>query len=66
VSGQVEVLINDEIYVKEANDYTFIPKKTIHKVKNVGDEPAIILEVQTGVILSEEDIIRVKDKYKRS
>ena len=66
VSGQVEVLINAEIYVKEANDYIFIPKKTIHKVKNVGNEPAIILEVQTGVILSEEDIIRFKDKYNRS
>ena len=65
-SGKVKILIDKKEYIKEANDYIFIPKKVRHKITNITNDPAIILEVQTGVILSEEDIIRFKDKYNRS
>ena len=51
---------------KEKNDHIFISRNTKHKIINHQDEPAVIIEVQTGVILSEDDIIRYNDKYKRS
>ena len=66
VSGKVDVLANNKIIKKVMNDHIFIKKNTKHKIINRYGEPAIIIEVQTGVILSEDDIIRYNDKYNRS
>ena len=65
VSGKIAVLTDIKIIDKETNDHIFIKKNTKHKIINNSDEPAIIIEVQTGSILSEDDIIRYNDKYKR-
>ena len=65
VSGRISVLTDIKIIEKETNDHIFIKKNTKHKITNNSDEPAIIIEVQTGSILSEDDIIRYNDKYKR-
>jgi mannose-6-phosphate isomerase-like protein (cupin superfamily) len=42
----------------------FIDKQMIHRVRNTGNVPLVILELQTG-ICSEEDIQRFKDDYGR-
>ena len=66
VSGKVTVLSDKKMQEKEKNDHIFISRNTKHKIINHQDEPAVIIEVQTGVILSEDDIIRYNDEYKRS
>ncbi len=66
VSGEVEIQTGDQSYIKKTNQHIFIDKKLKHKITNNSDLPAIIIEVQTGVVLSESDIIRYNDKYKRS
>jgi cytidyltransferase-like protein len=66
VSGEVLVQMGKDEIKKKTNEHIFIPKKLKHKITNEADQPAIIVEVQTGVILSETDIIRYKDKYNRS
>ena len=66
VSGKIDILLNNKITKKEINEHIFIRKNSVHKIINHYDEPAIIIEVQTGVILSENDIIRYNDKYNRS
>ena len=66
VSGKVTILSDEKMQEKEKNDHIFIGRNTKHKIINNEEQPAVIIEVQTGVILSEDDIIRYNDKYKRS
>ena len=52
-------------FLKKPNDVVHIPRGTIHRIENPFKQPVIIMEVQTGEILKESDIIRYKDIYGR-
>ena len=43
----------------------FIPLEAAHRIENIGDEPAIFIEVQVGDRLDENDIVRLEDRYGR-
>ena len=43
-----------------------IPKKWIHSLVNVGLQPLVVIEVQHGSYLGEDDIQRFEDKYGRA
>ncbi|MBN8557764.1 MAG: mannose-1-phosphate guanylyltransferase/mannose-6-phosphate isomerase [Proteobacteria bacterium] len=45
---------------------TFIAPGQMHKLANLGEEPLEILEVQTGALLTEDDIARLDDRYGRA
>ena len=47
------------------NESTYIPLGTKHRLSNAGEEELIIIEVQSGSYLGEDDIIRYEDKYGR-
>ena len=53
------------IYRIGANESTFIPVETRHRLENPGTEPLVIIEVQCGDYLGEDDIVRFDDKYGR-
>jgi mannose-6-phosphate isomerase-like protein (cupin superfamily) len=38
----------------------------IHRIANHGDETVVFIEVQTGPVLSEDDIERLEDSYGRA
>jgi mannose-6-phosphate isomerase len=42
-----------------------IPPEVPHRVANLGDDELIIVEIQRGSYLSEDDIIRIDDDYGR-
>jgi len=42
-----------------------IPQGWVHRAFNVGSEPAIFIEVQTGTYFGEDDITRYEDDYGR-
>ena len=65
VKGKIEVKINKKNIVLNENDYMFIKKGSKHRMSNNYSDRAIIIEIQTGHILSEDDIHRFKDKYER-
>lgn len=48
-----------------ANQSTFIAPKAIHRVSNPGRDECIIVEVQVGSYLGEDDIVRLEDNYGR-
>ena len=50
---------------KNPNEVTFIPKGAIHRIENLFNKAVQIVEVQTGSILKESDIVRYKDIYGR-
>ena len=66
MSGVAEVTLGNQVLRREANETVFIPVGTRHRIANVGETPMCFVEVQTGDVLSEEDIERFDDRYGRS
>ena len=64
-SGKPKITINNRKFFKQTNDSAYIPKGSIHRIENLFKKPVKIIEVQTGSILKETDIIRYKDIYGR-
>jgi len=65
LSGTGKVTLEDKSYLITENQSTFIPVGTVHMLENPGKIPLILLEIQSGSYLGEDDIIRIKDKYGR-
>ena len=65
VSGRPKITINNKKLFKNINESIFIPQGAIHRIENFFNKPVRIIEVQTGPILKETDIITYKDIYGR-
>ena len=65
VSGTAEVTNGDKVYIITENQSTFIPIGTVHRLKNPGIIPLILIEIQSGAYLGEDDIVRLADIYDR-
>ncbi len=65
VRGQAYVQVDNKKMILNKNESAFIPKGSKHRLSNNIDEPLIIIEVQTGSYLGEDDIERFEDNYGR-
>jgi len=65
VRGTARVTRDDDVYLIGANESTYIPIETRHRLENPGSEPLVMIEVQCGDYLGEDDIVRFDDKYGR-
>lgn len=65
VSGVAEVTCSEKTSQLQANESTYIPKGEIHRLRNPGEQPLEIIEVQSGSYLGEDDIVRLEDQYGR-
>ena len=65
VKGQALVEIDGSEKLIEENQSSYIPKNIKHRLSNPGSENLIIIEVQSGDYLGEDDIKRFEDKYGR-
>ena len=63
--GKPIITINKDKFNKKASDSVFIPQGSIHRIDNPYKKPVKILEIQTGSILKETDIVRYEDLYGR-
>ncbi len=66
VDGTAQVEINKEISILAENESTYIPLGSKHRLTNPGKIPLILIEVQSGSYVGEDDIIRFNDKYGRT
>ncbi|NMC75512.1 MAG: cupin domain-containing protein [Geobacteraceae bacterium] len=66
VSGTARVTNGDAVAVVNVNESTFIPMGKLHRLENPGIIPLIIIEVQSGEYLGEDDIVRFDDDYRRA
>jgi mannose-1-phosphate guanylyltransferase/mannose-6-phosphate isomerase len=66
VSGTARVMRGDEELTLSANQSTYIPIGMLHRLENAGDEPLILIEVQSGTYFGEDDIERLNDVYGRA
>jgi mannose-1-phosphate guanylyltransferase/mannose-6-phosphate isomerase len=65
VSGEAKVTRGEETFTLEANQSTYIPVGTKHRLANQGTVPLFLIEVQSGSYLGEDDIERFEDRYGR-
>ncbi len=63
--GPALVTVGDKEQIFNTGEHIFIPLKARHRLANPGDDPIIIIEVQLGDYLGEDDIIRYADDYQR-
>lgn len=66
VSGTALVTCGENEFVVNINESTFIPIGEQHRLENPGKIPLVIIEVQSGEYLGEDDIIRYQDDYQRA
>jgi len=66
VSGKARVHYGDEYRDLNINESTYHDKEVVHALENIGDSPMILIEVQIGDYLGEDDIVRFDDIYGRS
>jgi mannose-1-phosphate guanylyltransferase/mannose-6-phosphate isomerase len=65
VKGTAKVRLGDREFLLEANQSTYVPIETLHRLENPGDEDIHLIEVQTGDYFGEDDIERLEDIYGR-
>ncbi len=65
VSGIARVIRDDETYFVNINESTFIPAGRKHRLENPGMLELVMIEVQSGDYLGEDDIVRFEDNYGR-
>ena len=65
VTGEAKIRLGDEEIMLKANQSTYIPAGTLHRLENPGEEDIHLIEVQTGDYFGEDDIERLEDIYGR-
>lgn len=66
VGGTAKVLNDDQELTLNVNESTYIPAEHKHRLENIGEELLVMIEVQTGSYLGEDDIVRFQDVYGRA
>lgn len=65
VSGMAKVVNGEREILVDTNESTFIPAGHRHRVMNPGLVDLVLIEVQSGAYLGEDDIVRFDDQYGR-
>ncbi|MFE1746486.1 phosphomannose isomerase type II C-terminal cupin domain [Coleofasciculus sp. H7-2] len=66
VSGTAKVVCGDRELTLSSNQSTYVPQCHTHRLENPGVIPLVLIEVQNGEYLGEDDIVRFQDDYSRS
>ena len=66
VSGMAKVVNGDNELLVAANESTYIPAGHKHRLENPGVVNLVMIEVQSGEYLGEDDIVRFQDNYGRA
>ncbi len=65
VSGMAAIVNGDREIMLGPNQSTYIPAGCKHRLSNPGKLPLVLIEVQSGEYLGEDDIVRFEDNYGR-
>ncbi|MCQ8896795.1 mannose-1-phosphate guanylyltransferase/mannose-6-phosphate isomerase [Limnobacter humi] len=66
VTGTAEVTNGEAVFLVRKNESTYIPAGNKHRLVNPGRMPLVMIEVQSGDYLEEDDIVRFQDNYGRA
>jgi mannose-6-phosphate isomerase len=65
VSGTATVSCGSRVLTLPQRACTTIPRQAWHRIENRGRKPVVVIEVQHGAYLGEDDIVRKQDDYGR-
>lgn len=65
VAGTARVIVGDRTFHVSTHESTYVPVATQHRLENPGMIPLIMIEIQNGSYLGEDDIVRLQDDYAR-
>jgi len=65
VDGMAKVVNGDQDLLIATNESTYIPAGHRHRLENPGKIDLVLIEVQSGAYLGEDDIVRFEDHYGR-
>ncbi|MCP9447157.1 MAG: mannose-1-phosphate guanylyltransferase/mannose-6-phosphate isomerase [Nitrospira sp.] len=65
IAGRARVTRGEEVFELGVGQSTAIPVETPHRLENPGQETLHLIEVQNGLYLGEDDIVRFQDDYGR-
>ena len=65
VAGTAKVTVEGTETLVTENQSVYVPLGARHRMENPGKLPMVLIEVQTGAYLGEDDIIRYEDVYAR-
>ena len=65
ISGEAEVIKWETVFKLYPNQSTYIEKRTKHRLNNPSNQLLLVIEVQSGEYLGEDDVIRFDDIYGR-
>ncbi len=65
VEGQAKVTIGNAVMLIKENESVYVPIGEKHRLENPTDRDLEIIEIQVGFPLTEDDIVRLEDDYKR-
>ena len=66
VKGVAEITRGEDTFLLHENQSTYIPVGMVHRLRNIGTTELIVIEIQTGDYLGEDDIQRLEDFYGRA
>lgn len=65
LSGPVQVTVDDRTWSVAVGEMVWVPPGAVHRLGNVGEQPALVLELAFGDF-DEDDIERLQDDYART
>ena len=65
VSGSAIVTLGEKEFFLKENESTYIPMGQVHRLENPGKIDLVMIEVQVGGYLGEDDIVRLEDDFNR-
>jgi len=65
VSGGARVTRGENVLMLDRNQSVYIPQGETHRLENPGSDELHLIEVQSGDLISEDDIVRFEDRYSR-
>ena len=65
VEGVAKVTIDEDVKLAKEGQSFFVPIGSVHRLENPAKLPLMIIEIQVGTYLGEDDIIRYVDNYSR-
>ncbi|STP13211.1 GDP-mannose pyrophosphorylase [Helicobacter mustelae] len=65
VSGTAQITLESDTFALHPNQSTYIPMGKTHRLANLGKIDLVVIEVQIGEYLGEDDIVRIEDDFSR-
>lgn len=65
VAGEPTLTSGERVEKLSVDQSIYVPVEAVHRMENFGEGPAVIIEVQVGAYLGEDDIERLEDVYGR-